>query len=499
MAQKNAACHPPTESNPEPKPEPRPVEKNKLGWTHTQIQRQGRKTSAPPKPAENERKLQPRHGPNPQHVQIRVESAPAQTDAGTKTEKEQNEDQDQERTHLTALPLSFLSLSLSLSGSPPTPALPTLAAPTAPAALDLRGHGAGPSRLWKSRQEATSVRTGTLDADRGEVEARDARHPRRRQGLPSRSRERVPFPRDTPALPTITAAAASSTSSLASTQPHTSSGPSSGGVSGAQAASGSGGPTHGHSSGSTQGHGNVKTTAAVSNGTAAVSRSLLPVFLLYPLPILRRLLRPHQTPTYAGAADAASQAKALLVTAATRAPGSPPQHIQSHAATHLPDQNVYAPQPSSSSARAGSQCPTQFTSTRQGTPFPGQRTQRTPERRPPESGTHLTREGTLELALDVKRLLAKPVSLSAPSVVSHARAESTSAADGPALRRKRYDTAGSCDGHLPPRQSEDGPRGLERERQKKGREAALVLMAPHSGGEDKEMKEKRPKNPHPRQ
>ncbi|KAJ6451038.1 hypothetical protein C8R45DRAFT_946444 [Mycena sanguinolenta] len=66
---------------------------------------------------------------------------------------------------------------------PPTPALPTLAALTAPAALDLRGHGAGPSRLWKSRQEATSVRTGTLDADRGEVEARDARHPRRRQGL----------------------------------------------------------------------------------------------------------------------------------------------------------------------------------------------------------------------------------------------------------------------------------------------------------------------------
>ncbi|KAJ6472108.1 hypothetical protein C8R45DRAFT_416601 [Mycena sanguinolenta] len=168
--------------------------------------------------------------------------------------------------------------------------------------------------------------------------------------------------------------------------------------------------------------------------------------------------------------------------------------------------------------------PTQFILTRQRTPFPGQGTQRTPERRPWHAshtrgvvscrigGRRSQREGsfrTPELALDVKRLLAKPVSLSAPSVVSHAKAESTSAADGPALRRKRYDTAGSRverveeegfnswseDGHLPPRRSEDGKgTGARTTEEGSGGCTGVYGSAQRWGGqgEEGEASEKRP-------
>ncbi|KAJ6451068.1 hypothetical protein C8R45DRAFT_92732 [Mycena sanguinolenta] len=92
-------------------------------------------------------------------------------------------------------------------------------------------------------------------------------------------------------------------------------------------------------------------------------------------------------------------------------------------------------------------------------------------------------------------------SLSAPSVVSHARAESTSAADGPALQRKRYDTAGSrverveekgfkswSDRHDGARM---GPQGTG-VRTTEGSGGCTGVYG--SGGEDKEKKEKRPKN-----
>ncbi|KAJ7237910.1 hypothetical protein B0H12DRAFT_1075470 [Mycena haematopus] len=364
-----------------------------------------------------------------------------------------------------------------------------------------------PSLSPKSPKRMRSVEK---EKDRERERDKEGRESRERSvdGHASRSRERVPFPReDAPALPTST-----STSSLASTPPHASAQPV---VSRAQSTSASGASTQGRSGGSAHGHESTKPTAAVNNATTAVSRSKsLPSPQVPPHPNTSPAspsnshipLAMQTRPREMSDPRAEQAAKSLLANAATRPLGSPPQHVQSHVvqAAHFPGPPQ---QPSPGSARAGSHSPTQYA--RQRTPERStsisQRS--TPERRPSESGSHLAREGSLrampegahvpregsfrtpELALDVKRLLAKPASVSAGSV-AHARAESTSAAEAPYLRRKRYDAAGnrverveeeghksrSEDGHLPP-------------------PPPLAPVRPHTGGgEDKEKKEKRPKN-----
>ncbi|KAJ7916883.1 hypothetical protein B0H13DRAFT_1996819 [Mycena leptocephala] len=209
-----------------------------------------------------------------------------------------------------------------------------------------------------------------------------------------------------------------------------------------------------------------------------------------------------------------SDPRALLAAAATRAPGSPPQHMQT---AQYPGQSMYAP-----------------ASVRQRTPerHGQERRPSDPQREAAlltregsfraEGGAHLTREGsfrTPELALDVKRLMAKPVSVTPGRTRTDSDGESAGRAgtEGVHIRRKRYDGAGkrleeegrasrSEDGHgVVARRSVDGTvtrrsedRTLEREREKKEREVALAFVGPHSGAEEKrdkdKEKQKRPKN-----
>ncbi|KAJ7065237.1 hypothetical protein C8F01DRAFT_1080263 [Mycena amicta] len=152
----------------------------------------------------------------------------------------------------------------------------------------------------------------------------------------------------------------------------------------------------------------------------------------------------------------------LLATAAARAPGSPPQHTIALAQQHNSQQ---------------------------------QQRQRTPER------GGLERQGSLrtpELALDMKRLLAKPVSVSAARLPSDS--EDVFAAegrrpslDGVPIRRKHYDSSGRREegAVVAARRSEDSAK--DRARQKAEREVALALVGPHGAAQEKE-KEKRPKN-----
>ncbi|KAF7317869.1 hypothetical protein MKEN_00874800 [Mycena kentingensis (nom. inval.)] len=173
----------------------------------------------------------------------------------------------------------------------------------------------------------------------------------------------------------------------------------------------------------------------------------------------------------------------LLATAAARAPGSPPQHTMTLAQQHNGPQQV----------------------------------QRTPERVEGGGSGGLERQGSLrgtpELALDMKRLLAKPVSGS-PSRVPHSDSEGTSGGEGrrPSLdsshiRRKHYDASGKRieeqqrQQPLPQsRKSEDGAgrrNEEQRAREKAEREVALALVGPHAPVQEKEKekeKEKRPKN-----
>ncbi|KAJ7715784.1 hypothetical protein B0H14DRAFT_649867 [Mycena olivaceomarginata] len=358
----------------------------------------------------------------------------------------------------------------------------------------------------------------------------------------SRSRERQ---EDAPALPTTTPAPAPSTSSLvASTQRHASSITPSGAVSRAQSSSASG-SAHKYSSGSAHAKTTITPVDNAASSTVGRSKSLpsphpgvssptSPSNSHIPL-AMQNVPLAMQTRPREVSDPRAAQAQSLLATAATRAPGSPPQHVQSHGqAAHYPGQSAYAQPPVTS--------PTRYTSTssstRQRTPertaVPAQRT--TPERPPSESvGAHLTREGSLravsegahltregsyrsasegahltregsfrtaELALDVKRLMAKPVSVSARSRADSSDGAS-SGAEGTQLRQKQYDAAGKRvepleeERTLPPRRSEDGAasrRAEDREREKNAREAALAFVGPHDGGEDREKKEKRPKN-----
>ncbi|KAJ7604947.1 hypothetical protein DFH06DRAFT_1068097 [Mycena polygramma] len=337
----------------------------------------------------------------------------------------------------------------------------------------------------------------------------------------SRSRERVPFPReDAPAMPTRTP----TPSSFVHPQPPMPS------ASGSRSASSS---THGHSTGSAHGHSSahghepvrINTDLnAVASSSSAVTRSLS---LPSPRPGISDANLP--TPTRSNASnshiplamqrprDMSDPHAALLATAAARAPGSPPHHMQSH--MQYPGQSAYA-QPS---MRATS--PTHHassSSTRQRTPertvVPGQRSAsdaavRDLERQGSfraEGGSSLAREGSFrspELALGVKRLMAKPASVSATRGRESSDGGSTGAeSSGPEvhIRRKRYDAAGrrvervdeevratrSEDGHAT-RRSED--RTQEREREKKERELALAFVGPHGGADDK-PKEKRQKN-----
>lgn len=180
--------------------------------------------------------------------------------------------------------------------------------------------------------------------------------------------------------------------------------------------------------------------------------------------------------------DTSDPHAALLVAAAARAPGSPPQHAQTHAqagqyqttpALH-PESDPLGRRPSAASEGGV---------------------------RPEWEG--LTRESSVrkpELALDVKRLLAKPASVS----MGRARTESSdSDGTGTQVRRKRYDAAGRrvdlVQEELRGTQSADGgERRLEERRleeratEKSKQEIALALVGPHSGGEEKT--EKRTKN-----
>ncbi|KAJ7135010.1 hypothetical protein C8R43DRAFT_956219 [Mycena crocata] len=342
--------------------------------------------------------------------------------------------------------------------------------------------------------------------------------------LASRSRERVPFPReDAPALP--------------SNSTYTGSG-----------------SVHGHSTGSALDHDapttlNNTTSANLHSSAAAMNRSLsLPtpwpsagsVPAQVPVPSSDTAASNARANTLPGSGqgtnahiplamqtrprDTSDPHAALLAAAAARAPGSPPQRAQ-----------LAQIQAQSQHAHAASQSPTQpqSASSRQRTPertvgqAPGQaQQQRTPERGLEREGLYragglerepafrvngLEREGsfrTPELALDVKRLLAKPASVSP----ARGRADSSDGAsmgadgagrsslEGGHIRRKRYDTAGRRvervdEGAEEGRgtRSEDGGarRSVRDQRDKKERDIVAAFVGPH---EKEKEKEKRTKN-----
>ncbi|KAK7031981.1 hypothetical protein R3P38DRAFT_2774432 [Favolaschia claudopus] len=353
----------------------------------------------------------------------------------------------------------------------------------------------------------------------------------------SRSRERLPFPNDgAPALPTLSSAPdlTSAASSQAPTSHiHASSLPPSSTATGVQSSAGPSGSAHGHSSGLAPG-------AKASSADATVARSIsLPLPRPPPsssssttMPAIQsnsHIPLAIQTRAREMSDPLASQPQSLLANAATRAPGSPPIYVQSHSPpAQYGGQSAYRPsprtvsQPSSSSSSAHPRTPEQAASTSSSPPSH----QTPPERRPSQSGSsggaylvrdgslravsegaHLMREGSLrasELALDVKRLLAKPASLSSSS---RARAESSggesSGTEGTHLRKKRYDAFGKRVDHVEGRLSEDGAavrqkekeeKSVQREQEKRDRAAALSFIAPHSGTDEKEKKEKRQKN-----
>ncbi|KAK6977746.1 hypothetical protein R3P38DRAFT_3236851 [Favolaschia claudopus] len=349
----------------------------------------------------------------------------------------------------------------------------------------------------------------------------------------SRSRERLPFPNDGVfALPTLSSApglTSAAPSQAPTSHIHASSLPPSSSATGVQSSAGPSGSAHGHSSGLAPG-------AKASSADATVARSIsLP--LPRPSPSSSSTIMPAiqsnahiplaiQTRAREMSDPLASQPQSLLANAATRAPGSPPIHVQSHSPpAQYGGQSAYRPSPrtvSQPSSSSHPRTPEQTASTSSSPPSH----QTPPERRPSQSGSsrgaylvrdgslravsegaHLMREGSLrasELALDVKRLLAKPASLSSSS---RARAESSggesSGTEGTHLRKKRYDAFGNRVDHVEGRRSEDGAavrqkekeeKSVHREQEKRDRAAALSFIAPHSGTDEKEKKEKRQKN-----
>ncbi|KAJ7743713.1 hypothetical protein DFH07DRAFT_943160 [Mycena maculata] len=339
-------------------------------------------------------------------------------------------------------------------------------------------------------------------------------------------RERVPFPREeVPALPS------SSTPSSTSTSAHGHDGAAS---STTPAPNGIVGPTLPVPGGNFTHVGEAANSAAGSLPTQGSLRANMPVLeqATASTPSLamqhtgnngdpRIVSSSAQHPTTNAHIPLAMQSRprnasdprtAILAAAAARAPGSPPQHIQSHAQA---EQNSYRDGP----ARAASQSPTGpqsgYSSSRQRTP------ERTPERRPSAGGVErqgssraggLEREGsfrTPELALNVKRLLAKPVSVSAARPRTDSSDGASTGGEGPSreasvnLRRKRYDAAGrrvervsedrqdvletrSEDGH----QKEGRKEEREREAEKRARDVARAFVGLHSGGEEKEKRQK---------
>ncbi|KAJ7348226.1 hypothetical protein DFH08DRAFT_865579, partial [Mycena albidolilacea] len=348
---------------------------------------------------------------------------------------------------------------------------------------DGRGSGSTEGHAGADEQPTRRARSSP---PKSPSRARSVEKDKDRERSPSRARNtegRNASRKDAPALPTTTPAPAPSTSS------HASSTTPSGAVSRAQSSS----------TGSAHAKTTIMPVDNAASSTVGRSKSLPPSNSHIPL-AMQNVPLAMQTRPREVSDPRAAQAQSLLATAATRVPGSQPQHV-----------HAYAQPPVTS--------PTRYTSTssstRQRTPertvVPAQRT--TPERRPSQSeslravsegahltregsfrsaseGAHLTREGsfrTAELALDVKRLMAKPVSVSAHGA--------SSGAEGTQLRRKRYDAAEKRvepleeERTLPPRRSEDGAasrRAEDRERERNAREAALAF--------DKEKKEKRPKN-----
>ncbi|KAJ7467847.1 hypothetical protein B0H11DRAFT_1814058 [Mycena galericulata] len=212
----------------------------------------------------------------------------------------------------------------------------------------------------------------------------------------------------------------------------------------------------------------------------------------------------------------ASDSRAILATAAARAPGSPPSHTLTLAQDGqgqyayrdaAPSQHGRAPSQSPKNAQSG------YASARPRTPEAGvvrRPSAGTLERQGSHRAGGLEREGsfrTPELALDVKRLLAKPVSVSG----ARGRADSSDGGStggeglheaGTHLRRKRYDTAGRLVGRVEEdreesrgTRSEDDAaqrkeeRAQQREQDKKVREVARALVGP-LGGEEKEKRQK---------
>ncbi|KAJ7735000.1 hypothetical protein B0H16DRAFT_134993 [Mycena metata] len=344
------------------------------------------------------------------------------------------------------------------------------------------------------------------------------------------SRERVPFPRDdAPALPT-TATTSTSTSAMpgsasasnsapgpigGSRHEHDDPGTSSNAVNrsrslpiprpGAAGGSGSAIPTSASSTiaGSSRANSTTGSLQSARVPSASTSASNLHHASNAHIPLAmqtrsRNTSDPHRA--------------VLLATAATRAPGSPPQHMQtphSQAAQTSPSSKQRTPEHAAGQGHTPERRPSDPPRglEREGSVRAGGGVEREGSFRAESGGAHLTREGsfrTPELALDVKRLLAKPMSVS--SVRTRADSsdgasmggEGAGRASGEHVRRKRYDTGGKrverVEEERVTKSEDGGSRPLspltEREQEKKAREIALALVAPHKVEEKKEKRQK---------